>query len=110
VVLSGFFGLFIYTYIYVSERRMTPRNPNGSSVLAVIMNKTVFLGLLIFLPLILSGQSHNYWTRSFNEESSLLSGAVVGGGSGPSAIYYNPASIPDLLQIFIECQPVLLRF
>ncbi|NTV84299.1 MAG: hypothetical protein HGA23_08380, partial [Bacteroidales bacterium] len=41
-------------------------------------------------------QTHNYWTRSFNEESSLLSGAVVGGGSGPSAIYYNPASISEV--------------
>jgi hypothetical protein len=42
------------------------------------------------------GQSHNYWTRSFNEESSLLSGAVVGGGAGPSAIYYNPALISEI--------------
>jgi hypothetical protein len=48
------------------------------------------------LPFVSSGQSHNYWTRSFNEESSLLSGAVVGGGSGPSAIYYNPASISEV--------------
>jgi len=42
------------------------------------------------------GQSHRHWTRSFNEESSLLSGAVVGGGIGPSAIYYNPAGIADV--------------
>ena len=48
------------------------------------------------LPLITFGQSHNYWTRSFNEESSLLSGAVVGGGSGPSAIYYNPSGISEI--------------
>ena len=41
----------------------------------------------------LQGQSYSYWTQNFNEESSLLSGAVVGGGSGPSAIYYNPAAI-----------------
>jgi len=39
------------------------------------------------------GQSYSYWTQNFNEESSLLSGAVVGGGSGPSAIYFNPAAI-----------------
>lgn len=44
----------------------------------------------------LFGQSHNHWTRSFNEESSLLSGAVVGGGAGPSAIYYNPALISEI--------------
>lgn len=41
----------------------------------------------------LYGQSYTYWTQNFNEESSLLSGAVVGGGSGPSAIYFNPAII-----------------
>jgi hypothetical protein len=41
----------------------------------------------------LYGQSYSYWTQNFNEESSLLSGAVVGGGAGPSAIYYNPAVI-----------------
>jgi hypothetical protein len=54
------------------------------------------LWLLFILPVMAAGQSHNYWTRSFNEESSLLSGAVVGGGSGPSAIYYNPASISEV--------------
>jgi hypothetical protein len=41
----------------------------------------------------INGQSYSYWTQNFNEESSLLSGAVVGGGSGPSAIYFNPAVI-----------------
>ncbi len=41
------------------------------------------------------GQSYNYWARNFNEESSLVSGAVVGGGAGPSAIYYNPAVIGE---------------
>jgi len=52
--------------------------------------------ILLFLPIISWSQSHNYWTRSFNEESSLLSGAVVGGGAGPSAIYYNPANISEV--------------
>ncbi len=58
--------------------------------------KSAIFILIISLPFISYGQSHNYWTRSFNEESSLLSGAVVGGGSGPSAIYYNPASISEV--------------
>jgi len=43
-----------------------------------------------------SGQSFNYWTRNFNEESSLAAGAVVGGGAGPSAIYYNPSAIGEI--------------
>jgi hypothetical protein len=56
-----------------------------------------FLTVVLFsFPQQARTQSHNYWTRSFNEESSLLSGAVVGGGSGPSAIYYNPASISEV--------------
>jgi hypothetical protein len=41
----------------------------------------------------LHAQSYSYWTQNFNEESSLLAGAVVGGGSGSSAIYFNPAAI-----------------
>lgn len=53
---------------------------------------------LLCLPLFSVGQSYNHWTRSFNEESSLLSGAVVGGGSGPAAIYYNPASISEITE------------
>ncbi len=51
-----------------------------------------------FLPYTLFAQSNNHWTRSFNEESSLLSGAVVGGGAGPSAIYYNPSSISEITE------------
>lgn len=57
----------------------------------------LYLLFLVF-PFIIYGQSHNHWTRNFNEESSLLSGAVVGGGSGPSAIYYNPASIAEITE------------
>ncbi|WP_340111988.1 hypothetical protein [Maribellus mangrovi] len=45
-----------------------------------------------------SAQSSNYWSRNFNEESSLLSGAVVGGGAGPSAIFYNPAGIGEIAE------------
>lgn len=55
-----------------------------------------FILLLALLPVSSFGQYNNYWTRSFNEESSLLSGAVVGGGSGPTSIYYNPANISEV--------------
>ena len=65
---------------------------------------------MISLPVITSGQSHNYWTRSFNEESSLVSGAVVGGGSGPSAIYYNPASISEITQSKFTLNASLFSF
>jgi hypothetical protein len=51
----------------------------------------------ILLPgYIANGQSSRYWTHNFNEESSILGGAVIGGGAGPSAIYYNPANISNV--------------
>jgi hypothetical protein len=59
------------------------------------MHKLFFI-LFLFVPTILFAQSSNYWSRNFNEESSLLSGAVVCGGSGASAIFYNPASISEI--------------
>lgn len=63
---------------------------------------TIYYSILFYFvltfPLLSSGQSHNHWIRNFNEESSLLSGAVVGGGAGPSAIYYNPASIAEITE------------
>jgi hypothetical protein len=61
-----------------------------------ILTANIWIAAVLFIPACVFSQSHNYWTRSFNEESSLLSGAVVGGGSGPSAIYYNPANIAEV--------------
>jgi len=42
-----------------------------------------------------AAQTNRYWSQNFNEESSMLCGAVVGGGGGISSIYYNPASISE---------------
>lgn len=71
---------------------------------------TIYYPILFYFvltfPLLSSGQSHNHWTRNFNEESSLLSGAVVGGGAGPSAIYYNPASIAEITESISHLMPV----
>ena len=52
--------------------------------------------ILFFLPLLTLAQPANYWTNSFNTEASLLSGAVVGGNAGITAIFYNPAGISDI--------------
>ena len=38
-------------------------------------------------------QSDNYWSWNFNTKSALLAGSVVGGGEGPSSVYYNPSLI-----------------
>lgn len=40
-----------------------------------------------------NAQSTRYWSTNLNEESSLLAGAVVGGGAGVGAIYFNPGQI-----------------
>jgi hypothetical protein len=70
----------------------------------------LFVVFLFVFPLAALSQSHNYWTRSFNEESSLLSGAVVGGGSGASAIYYNPANISEVKASSLSVNASLFSF
>jgi hypothetical protein len=74
------------------------------------MRRSIQTSLFLFLSFFVAGQSHNYWTRSFNEESSLLSGAVVGGGAGPSAIYYNPASISEVVSSKFSLNASLFSF
>jgi len=60
---------------------------------SIVLFLAVFFSLLIQNKLL--GQAAHYWSQNFNEESSLLSGAVVGGGAGNSSVYYNPASIAE---------------
>ena len=57
-----------------------------------------YLNLLIMFLLLVNSstaftQTDNYWSWSFNTKSALLAGSVVGGGAGPSAVYYNPSLI-----------------
>jgi hypothetical protein len=60
------------------------------------MRKTAVIFIFLFLQGNLWAQVHNYWSYNFNEESSLIAGAVVGGGAGASAIFYNPATISEI--------------
>jgi len=66
--------------------------------------------LLSTLSLQPYAQSYNHWVRSFNEESSLLAGAVVGGGAGPSAIYYNPAGISEIRESKLSVHASLFSY
>jgi len=59
------------------------------------MRKLVFL-FLILISYATNAQINNYWSYNFNEESSMIAGAVVGGGAGASSIFYNPAIISDI--------------
>ena len=77
----------------------------GKKIIQLCM---LVLGFYLSQPVF--AQSNNYWLRSFNEESSLLSGAVVGGGAGPSAIYYNPASISEITQSKLTLNASLFSF
>ena len=52
--------------------------------------------LSIFIVSYTFAQKNNYWSTSFNTESSLLAGAVVGGNSDLTSIYYNPAGISEI--------------
>ncbi len=55
----------------------------------------IFIIILIFSNY-LNAQPTNYWSVSFNSEASLLAGAVVGGNSDITSIYYNPAGIAEI--------------
>jgi len=59
------------------------------------MRKLV-VAFFLFCPWLLKAQVNNYWSYNFNEESSMIAGAVVGGGAGASSIFYNPAIISDI--------------
>lgn len=61
-------------------------------------------------PVFTFGQLNNHWSQNFNDESSLLSGAVVGGGAGPSAIYYNPATISEINESKLSLNASLFSF
>jgi len=60
-----------------------------------MIRKLVFF-ILVFSPFFTRAQINNYWSYNFNEESSMIAGAVVGGGAGASSIFYNPAIIADI--------------
>jgi hypothetical protein len=53
----------------------------------------LFLSVLILSSLICDGQDHHYWSQQYGAESTLLGGAMVGGVSDNSAVYYNPGAI-----------------
>jgi hypothetical protein len=44
------------------------------------------------------GQINRYWSQNFNDGSSMLAGAVVGGDAGVAAIFYNPANISEITE------------
>ncbi len=70
----------------------------------------VLIILIVLFPVLAAGQLNNHWSQNFNDESSLLAGAVVGGGAGPSAIYYNPATISEINESKLSLNASLFSF
>lgn len=58
------------------------------------LTAVIFFSLVI--PVALYAQNNRYWSQNFNDESSMLAGAVVGGDAGVASIYYNPANIAEI--------------
>jgi len=55
-------------------------------------------------------QPDRFWSVSFNSEASMLSGAVVGGNSDITSIYYNPAGISQIEAHKLVLNTSLIKF
>lgn len=60
------------------------------------LNSLLAVQAMVFLSGPLQAQGGRYWDQNLNSEAALLSGAVVAGEAGIAAIYYNPATIPEM--------------
>jgi len=58
--------------------------------------KYIFVIILFYHVNLSFAQEGRYWSTSFNTEASLLAGAVVGGNSNITSLYYNPAGISEI--------------
>lgn len=72
--------------------------------------KIYFSGLFIAIAINMYSQPGNYWSMGSNTESSILAGAVVGGGSGITSAFYNPANISELKSNKISIDASLFNF
>lgn len=60
----------------------------------------ILSSILLFVALSNSASAqimNHYWSTNFNSQSTLLSGAVVAGDGGNTSIYYNPATISEIM-------------
>jgi len=78
----------------------------GTFVKVFVVLFIIIIGKIDFIH----AQINNYWSMGSNTSSSLLGGAVVGGGAGDVAIFYNPAAIVVEDQKQISFNASLLSF
>ncbi len=69
-----------------------------SETCASFLQVVLLLLLLTFFYQPSSAQGGRYWDQNLNSEAALLSGVVVAGESGIAAIYYNPATISEMIK------------
>jgi len=72
--------------------------------------KNFILIISLCFTLNLVAQKNNYWSTSFNTEASLLAGAVVGGNSDLTSIYYNPAGISEIKDMKLSLNANLFNY
>ena len=70
----------------------------------------IFILIYLFFNNNVIAQPNNYWSMGSNTPSSLLAGAVVGGGAGITSIFYNPAGISDIEQNKLALNASLFSF
>lgn len=54
---------------------------------------SIFLSVFFYTSVNSLAQDFHYWSQQYGAESTLLGGAMVGGVSDNSAVYYNPGAI-----------------
>jgi len=72
--------------------------------------KLILLFIFIITNIAVFAQPNNYWSMGSNTQASILAGAVVGGGSGITSIFYNPAGISELTSNNISLDASLFHF
>ena len=72
--------------------------------------RTLLLLTLSAISYLIYAQPPNYWSMGSNTESSILAGAIIGGGSGITSIFYNPAGISEIEDNKISINASLFHF
>jgi len=56
-----------------------------------------------------NGQDDHYWSQQYGAESTLLGGAMVGGVSDNSAVYYNPGALAFITNLSLSIDANVYR-
>ena len=71
--------------------------------------KNFLIIILLILTVNIFAQESRFWSNTFNTEASMLAGAVVGGNSDITSLYFNPAGISEIEEKKIVLNANLFR-